>query len=275
MCDSFIKAHGSFAVSKAHRQIFHQWTVPDLSAYTDATLQRFRKALGVVDRVVLKDLRDARCRRLSREQPPQSSINLHKMELPTPSLTTILSDTGTGPGSVSTISRGPPENAGVNDSAKADGAAGETQVIPAQATIRSEATLPSSEMSGMSTVYVSRRSPEYVSLGWVGLHICLDDPSFSEGNDIHASAVTTAYSSRAAVSFESFKNDSDARQGAECEWLNVEDIPSGEGITIEAPGSISEEGNMEFVLRAKTGNFVRVRCTWHKAEESEVIGSIS
>ena len=33
LCDSFIKAHGYFYLSKAHRKVFHQWTVPDRKDY--------------------------------------------------------------------------------------------------------------------------------------------------------------------------------------------------------------------------------------------------
>jgi hypothetical protein len=91
LCDAFVVAHGHFHLSKAHRQVFHQWAVPDLDDYGTATLERFRKALATVDQTVLKELEIARRSRGFQPFPLQSSINLHKLMLPTPSMTTIRS----------------------------------------------------------------------------------------------------------------------------------------------------------------------------------------
>ena len=91
LCDAFIKAHGSFHVSKAHRQVFSQWTVPDRRDYSTATLKRFRRALVVVDQSVMEELKRVRNRQDFRPFPLQSSINLHKPMLPTPSVSTVRS----------------------------------------------------------------------------------------------------------------------------------------------------------------------------------------
>ncbi|MCJ1287938.1 hypothetical protein MMC26_007290, partial [Xylographa opegraphella] len=246
LCDSFIKAHGSFYVSKAHRQIFRQWTVPDLSAYNDATLQRFRTALSAVNRAVLKDLRDARHHRLFRQYPLQSSINLHKIVLPTPSLTTILSNTGTELGSVSTISCKPPEILGQLDGARSSSPTSETGLESGRAAIKSEATLPYSESSGLSTICVMPSSPQHVRLNSLNLHFCLDE---------QASTITTIYSSRAIVSLKTFKTQNDAKEDTECQWFDVEDIPPGGEIILTAP--VSKEGNLEFILAARSGNSIR------------------
>jgi hypothetical protein len=91
LCDSFVIAHGYFYLSKAHRQIFPQWAVPDRGDYSTSTLQRFRSALATVDQSVTEGLKNARRNRGFRPFPLQSSINLLKPMLPTPSMTTIRS----------------------------------------------------------------------------------------------------------------------------------------------------------------------------------------
>lgn len=91
LCDSFIKAHGLFCVSKAHRQIYSHWTIPDLADYSAEALDRLQRTLATVHRDVEEALNQARCNRSFRQAPHQSSINLHHPRLPTPSVTTIRS----------------------------------------------------------------------------------------------------------------------------------------------------------------------------------------
>lgn len=85
LCDSFIQAHGQFSITGAHRQIFPQWTVPDLEEYNSQTTRRFRLALSQVVAEVkeefLKSARNLRCRPF----PLQSAINLGVVHLATPS----------------------------------------------------------------------------------------------------------------------------------------------------------------------------------------------
>ncbi|MCJ1390002.1 hypothetical protein MMC18_002860 [Xylographa bjoerkii] len=82
-------AHGFFHISKAHRQVFPQWTVPDLREYSNETLARLRNTLVVVDRAIIRELGEARPYQEFRPLPLQSSINLQKPILLTPSLSTI------------------------------------------------------------------------------------------------------------------------------------------------------------------------------------------
>ena len=91
LCDSFIKAHGRFYLSKAHRQVFPQWTIPDLEEYSTETLRRFRRTLAAVAQDVTQELVRARQNHRFQFFPIQSSINLYKAVLPTPSVTTALS----------------------------------------------------------------------------------------------------------------------------------------------------------------------------------------
>jgi hypothetical protein len=88
LCSSLIKSHGLFYVSKAHRQIYPQWTIPDLSEYRSESLDRLQKALADVRRDVGSLLKQAARNRNFRPYPLQSSTNLHKPSFPTPSVTT-------------------------------------------------------------------------------------------------------------------------------------------------------------------------------------------
>ncbi|KAL5398905.1 hypothetical protein PMIN03_012733 [Paraphaeosphaeria minitans] len=89
LCDSSIKAHGYFFVSKAHRQIYSQWTIPDLADYSAEALHRLQRTLATVYQDVASTLKQARCNRKFRAFPLQSSINLLHPRYPTPSVTTI------------------------------------------------------------------------------------------------------------------------------------------------------------------------------------------
>ncbi len=103
LCDAFVIGHGYFHLSKAHRQVFHQWTVPDLDDYDTATLERFRKALAMVDQTVLRELKIARRSRDFQPFPLQSSINLEKLMLPTPSMTSTCSSLSDAHHSISQV----------------------------------------------------------------------------------------------------------------------------------------------------------------------------
>jgi hypothetical protein len=91
LCHSFIKAHGHFSVSKAHRQVYSLWTVPDLANYKAESIKRLQGALATVSQDIATALDQHKRHRSHCSVPPQSSINLLKPSLPALSLTTIQS----------------------------------------------------------------------------------------------------------------------------------------------------------------------------------------
>lgn len=107
LCYSFLRAHGAFFVSKAHRQVYPQWTVPDLSGYGLESVNRLQRALLAVRKEIASVSHEAEQRRTPRPFPLQSSINLHRPNLPTPSVTTILSTASSGM-TVLGVGAGPP-----------------------------------------------------------------------------------------------------------------------------------------------------------------------
>jgi hypothetical protein len=91
LCSSLIKSHGLFYVSKAHRQVYPRWTIPDLLEYSPESLHRLQKAVLAIRQDVGTILRQARRKPGFRLCPLQSSTNLHKPIFPTPSVTTVAS----------------------------------------------------------------------------------------------------------------------------------------------------------------------------------------
>lgn len=108
LCSSFIKSHGLFLVSKSHRQIYPQWTVPDLPEYSPESLDRLQRALRDVRSEVASVALEAKAGNSYRQQPMQSSTNLNKPNLPTPSITTILSAASSGTDTITPGTRSPP-----------------------------------------------------------------------------------------------------------------------------------------------------------------------
>jgi len=91
LCDAFIKAHSVFRISKAHRQVYAKWTVPQPSQLHAHTLDRLRIALEQVDKEVRQELSLAQRRSPGKLYPFQSSINLHNTVVSTSSDSTFLS----------------------------------------------------------------------------------------------------------------------------------------------------------------------------------------
>ena len=89
LCDSFIRAHGWFSVSGAHRQMFPGWTLPDLEDYTPQSVVRIRTALLKVCEEVQEEFLRSQKQHTKRPFPLQSAINLNVIRLKTPSASTL------------------------------------------------------------------------------------------------------------------------------------------------------------------------------------------
>lgn len=102
LCDSFIRAHGGFCVSGAHRQMFSKWTVPDLNEYSLPTLDKFRRALALVAADVRREYDQSKTKTTGRQLPVQSVVNVHAVYLETSS-TSILSRRSQRPSVTETV----------------------------------------------------------------------------------------------------------------------------------------------------------------------------
>jgi len=91
LCVSFIRAHGKYYLSRAHRQLYDKWTVPDLKEYDTHARERLQKALAKVNEDVTVARAGSRKPKFWRSYSLQSSINLSKAFVREASMSTILS----------------------------------------------------------------------------------------------------------------------------------------------------------------------------------------
>lgn len=249
LCYSFITAHGRFSVSKAHRQLFPQWTVPDLADYTPETLQRLRIALERVTQAVRAELRSTQYHQRLRLFPLQSSINLHRLNLPTPSSTSLAPSCGLSHNASSSI-----------DSANS--------VVRLQRT--TQTALPRKTEKFQSAIehhppdashlaafeITPDSSSGHADCGWIDLSVQLDPPGI-RGEELpcfHRASVRVYPLGQSWVT-----NGHSVRSS-----IFVEDLVPGREITFE----VSHAGHGgehcgQFILRDKKGSALQVRCTWH------------
>ena len=91
LCDAFVRAHKQFCLSKAHRHLYHQWTVPDLKEYSPKTRARLQDCLQQVHREIVREKNRKINISMRRPYPLQSSINLLRAVLRSPSQSTAIS----------------------------------------------------------------------------------------------------------------------------------------------------------------------------------------
>lgn len=77
LCDLFISLHGQYFISETHGRLYHQWTIPNLAAYSIAQRQQIRIILKKMHQTCSLKVRKARKSRLSRAFPPESTLKLH------------------------------------------------------------------------------------------------------------------------------------------------------------------------------------------------------
>jgi nucleic acid/nucleotide deaminase of polymorphic system toxin len=91
LCHSLIRAHGGFQITKSHRKVYAQWTVPDLSKFSNETVEKLRRSLKTVEQdinVQFQEYQQGVNRHTSpRNAPAESCINLFLPHYPTPSVT--------------------------------------------------------------------------------------------------------------------------------------------------------------------------------------------
>jgi hypothetical protein len=270
LCNSFIRAHGSFCVSKAHRQIYSQWTIPDLADYSAEALVRLQEALAMVYRDVASTLKQARCSRNFRPFPLQSSINLHHPHYPTPSVTTIRSSPSeqtTIPGetaspSLQRLSSVPPESEllGISQLSLThhSSASAASMSIPPEdfAGIASHEETPDS--SEGSSVRVDPNMPEPAIPSWLDLYVSLER---SASNPPPARTFLTA-----SVNQEYFPNSMVTKEQTYYH-LDLNTLAVGKEVVlpnlIDPNADISAGTEMSVILTYPQMDPIIVKCLWH------------
>jgi hypothetical protein len=302
LCDSFIKAHGHFHLSKAHRQIFPQWTVPDRRDYSSGTLKRLQSTLAKVDQNVMEGVENARRSRSFRPFPLQSSINLHNPILPTASVTTVRSSESETTRTASPIrsptmskqaTPGPAAKTrnfldldGVKlteDSASTSAmdtaplhlpsSVAVNQTVAADMVTKAAENLTSnnplyasSKGSPSNSPMITFTSAIHTSLDWLSLHIQLEAGSPLHGNGAPIATGADSPFSRASVRLESVPSSGTVDWERESECLSIGDLMPGEEKLIVRPDSgdcCGREPKIEFILTNGPRNPVRVSCRWY------------
>jgi hypothetical protein len=255
LCDAFIKAHGLFYLSKAHRRVFSQWTVPDRKDYGAATVERLSRALVVTNQCVVEAIERARHNRIFRRFPLQSSANINKLALPTPSVTDTSSTTK--PNEYFTSSSGQPQR-------------GTTQAVVTEHIGDCANNIPAAqntEISFDSTSLITFTCKNYITFDWLHLHAEL------EHSTPHRSCTSVTHSSskfpRASVRLESIENRDAVGLEIGREAFNVGDLAPGEERIIGASTAkegecFIREGEVKFILTDKTRKPILVRCRWNR-----------
>lgn len=260
LCDSFIRAHGRFSITAAHRQIYPQWTVPDLKEYTSQTKERFRRALAQVYVEVKQEYGKAQLKLPWRPFPLQSAINLNLMQLKTPSTSTLLSQARSQfRDDIRTIE---------TSSSSSESTLREAKQRQLETSDDREAfeKVPS-RLSSIDEQQVPINGREH-ALAEVPIKIIVDDANLAQCDWVHVSAYFLS-----SPSFEFATPPRQCSKGGSvflesalgCEGqrtVNVADIPSKEELVLDRDSN-DALGELSFVLIGVRGQKVLIRCQWH------------
>jgi hypothetical protein len=255
LCNSFIKAHGCFYLSKAHCQLFPQWTVPDLELYSAKTLSRLQSGLVTVHQDVSSALKRARCRPNFRPFPLQSSVNLDKMRLPTPSITTVHSHAeSTDVANIVSLDKSSPNTEQIgNHSPRTFDKSSMLSDCNTISGISEQIQLPIAGLSA-STSNVALGEPSFC--GWLHLYVSFDNEA-SEAN----------------ISLEPVQNYS--ALGPCVDSFDVGDLALGEEAVLSHPissdGDRGNEMNIVFTNQGKVPMLMRCRWNYEKHEKWEEV----
>lgn len=248
LCDSFIRAHGRFAITGAHRQMYPQWTIPDLEEYSSQTVEHFRAVLSCVFGEVRREYLEAHKKRLWKPFPLQSAVNLYAVQFSTPSASTLPLRSETRDG-VDVISGAPSSSTGdtneqchtekcrkddVQVPGTAEAEAAQDQMHP-DLTSRSEEAVP---------VEVTVHQDLVGRVDWIRAFA-----SFSSSKGVSTSP-------GASLSLEPVSENGCART------IYLADLLPGAEILLARDES-DPLGELDFVLAGHLGRRVLFRCRWH------------
>ncbi|KAM0721507.1 hypothetical protein Q7P37_002431 [Cladosporium fusiforme] len=259
LCDSFIRAHGQFAVSGAHRQMFHAWTVPDLQEYTPQSVLRIRTALGQICADVNGEFLRSQKPHQRQPFPNQSAINLNVIHFATPSNSTLPT---------------------VHDPSGGGRAASSETIVPASNSRRREQASPDvisqipedgcgTEHGSTSTIedHKRGRNKQRSDLE-VPVNVTIEESASgcSSWLDLSAtflSSTTDQSGAKRSGGFGSGSVSLQATSETNCQRIvYVADIPFKGGLTIERdPGGAANE--LSFVLVGDGSHEIQVNCQWH------------
>jgi hypothetical protein len=262
LCDSFIRAHGRFSITGAHRQTFYQWTVPDLKEYDWQTIWHFRRVLSQVCVEVNEEYLKAQIKPPWRPYPLQSAINLNVVQLKTPSTSSLLSQPGShSSDDTRTIKTNSSSTAStlrqVKQSLKLLGTSGDGEAFGGVSSRLSPIDEQQVPINGSEQAHVERpieiTVDDAVSVHRDWAHIFA---SFSSSSSIELATSQRQRFNGGSVFLESPLD-------GECQrMVNLADIPSKEELVLDRDSN-DVLGELSFVLVGTQDQKVRIRCRWH------------
>ena len=261
LCDSFIRAHGRFSITGAHRQMFPLWTVPDLKEYALPTIQRFRQALSLVHADVKEETLKARKKYPWRPFPPQSTINLNVVQLLTPStsaLPTVSESHSNGDGRIVTSPEGTttpiPNQAEQVDAPKhrgGDGVGHAKSAAPSTAELH--AHINNDPGNAQMEVPIEIAVDEAVARHTDWVHV---SASFSRRPNDELPTPQQGLILGGSVSLEP------PTIGRECgRTFHAADIPSDRELVLERDAD-DDRHQLSLVVIGSLGESIRIRCRW-------------
>ena len=263
LCDAFIRADGRFSITGAHRQVYSQWTVPDLKGYTPDTVQRLRRALILTAAKLHGEFVRSQGKMPHRDVPAQSAINLRPAQVRTPSEVSVALSAEGGVGRVKGSakvfrpSRLAIVETGAVDPPEAGGAEGiDGPVVAVQ-------NPPSDQKDRVVEIETGRgdvESPVDITASnesvdcrkWLRIAAV-----FAKDSSVDPASVQQSVYFGGSISLETV-------QEGECKKvLALSDIPTEEGVLLER-GADDAADELSFVLHGSGDRRVRVCCQWHK-----------
>lgn len=262
LCDSFIRAHGRYCISGAHRHMVPQWAVPDLKEYQPHTIKKFRAVLSHVFQEVKREGLAALKKGWWRPFPLQSAVNLNAVQLATPSTSTLpWQSESCASGDVLTSQTNRTDTGSNVNGADRDACAHKcNEAAHVAASIAGVAATQEQTLWGPASrnnrdapieIVVHEQVVEYTT--W----ICL----FAAYSCSTIEGMPTPYQQRfsgGSVSLEPASEYDCART------IHLTDIPPGTEVVLARDGNDTSD-ELVFVLVGKSGQRVRIRCRWHRS----------
>ena len=247
LCDAFISAHGLFRVTKAHRQLFRQWTVPDLREYGDVTIERLSQAILQTKRSIERETRTTRAINTKRggrqpwHGPNQSSVNLHNPKIPVGSVTS---------NSNSSLSKLAAGTATPQLSRRSSG----TATPKPYRALTEQAELPEQLMA-------TATMPLEIALDHLILYVYFEDTDLFDEKTVKPESHHQRDCGPFSGGSISVDRDPDCPNG---EYVELSNLPVGMDQMYSVSSGEQEDHCLKLTIGNRKGTPVQITCKWHR-----------
>lgn len=247
LCDAFISAHGLFHVSKAHRQVFAAWTVPDIKEYNLKAVERLRASIRQTKRKIEEETRKEKAFKAKprpgqqRQGPLLSSVNLNDPLIPAGSVTSVTTQSSLPKPIASTAA---PHLSSSSSSTS---------------TVKLNSRL-SSQSDGPGQVIITPETPFEITLDELTLYTYFDGPDPSHGDTVGLSRPhddKERHFSKGSVSVDRDLGFTST------EYIDLSNLPYGKDRIVRMPTG-AHGHSLTFTLGSGEKALMNVTCKWHR-----------